>query len=127
MPNENFDSFKNSDGFREIRISSNKAVNELARQQELCLKRLIERINKPFRDKWEWAEWHRNAIALQLSQHKTNSFVLDNQALWNKLINPDEPIENRELTVFIIHNYLEKTFAHARLELAEREKDNDPI
>ena len=117
---------ENSEGFQSIKISSNRAVNDMAKQQEICLKKLIEHIDKPFKDQWEWAEWHREAVALQLGQHTTNSFYLDAKALWGKLIEGATTRKYRELAVFIIHNHLEKTFAQARQELAIREADNEP-
>jgi hypothetical protein len=108
-----------------MKISSNRAVNDLARQQELCLKALIKRIDQPFRDKWEWTEWHRLARALQLSQHIANDLFLDFEGMWHNLIEGEADRDMREFVVFAIHNYLEETFALARKELAEREKETN--
>jgi hypothetical protein len=114
---------QNSDEFSTIKISSNRAVNDLARQQELCLIQLIQHIEKPFKDKWEWTEWHRQAIALQLSQHSTNDFFMDFQGLWDYLIEGNGDRDRRDYIIYMIHNHLEKTFAQAREELSERESD----
>ena len=111
------------DRFTAIKISSNRAVNDFTKQQELCLLKLIERIDKPFKDQWEWAAWKREAVALQLEQHTTNSFFLDSKTMWGKLIEGATTRKYREITVFLIHNHLEKTFAQARGELAYRERE----
>ena len=114
---------ESSEAFQSIKISSNRAVNDFTKQQELCLLKLIERIDKPFKDQWEWAAWKREAVALQLEQHTTNSFFLDSKTMWGKLIEGATTRKYREITVFLIHNHLEKTFAQARGELAYRERE----
>ncbi len=121
--NNEKDKIENSEGFSTIKTSSNRAVNDLARQQERCIKKLIASIDKPFRDKWEWAEWQREAIALQLSQHTTNDLFLENMAFWDDLIEGHADKEKRDWKIYLMNNFLIKTFAQARQELAERERD----
>ncbi len=117
-----------SKGFETITISSNKAVNEFARQQERCLIKLINTIENPFESKWEWAEWHREAVALQLSQYKLfrNTYFIDNRVLWEQLLKESHSSrEMRDFTVFLIHNFLTVAFSLAREELAYRERENE--
>jgi DNA-binding transcriptional MerR regulator len=118
---------ENSEGFSTIKISSNRAVNDMTRQQERCIKKLIARIDKPFKDEWEWQEWQREAIALQLSNHTTNDLFIENKAFWDPLIEGHADRDRRAWNVFLMTNFLVKTFAQARAELqySERDKDTD--
>ena len=118
----------NSEGFDEISISSNRSVRELAQQQEICLIRLIEHKDKPFKEIWDYMRWHREAVALELSQTEDNYKFLDDRAFWGKLIQgyrnsqgKEISQEQREWIIFILHNYLEIQFSKARIELAIRE------
>jgi DNA-binding transcriptional MerR regulator len=112
-----------SDKFATIKISSNRAVNDLTRHQERCIEELIAIIDKPFKDQWEWQEWQREAIALQLSQHTTNEFFMENMAIWDNLIEGHATREKRNWVVFLMTNFLVKTFAQARAELQYSERD----
>ena len=121
---------ENSDIFTGLKISSNKSLNDLVREQERSLKELREHIKTPFRDKWEYVEWRTEAVALQLSQTKRNDFFLNAKALWEYLLmdakRPDgTPVNEqmRDWIIFMIHGHLEKTYSRARRELAEREND----
>ena len=107
--------------FLTIRLSSNPAINDFTKQQEECLQRLAECQNKPFANQWEYMGWHRHAIALQLSQYVSNDFYLDNRALWENLLEGTSTREKRQWVITILHNFLELTFAQARIELSIRE------
>lgn len=118
----------NSNGFKGLILSSNKALNELSRKQEQCILKLLEYRNKPFEDIWEYLEWHRQAVALELSQTQENYKFLDWKAFWIQLtrnyrnINGKEiSKEQREWEIEILHNFLEDQFSKARIELAVRE------
>ena len=121
------------DRFTAIKISSNRAVNDFAKDQEKCLLKLIEHIETPFKDKWEYQAWHRWAMALQLDQHdkaKFPDFFNNNRALWGNLIEGAKNLDGtpvtkdkREWVISLIHNYLEYVFALARNELAYRERE----
>ena len=116
---------ENTEGFSSIKIASNNTVNDLAKQQERCLIKLIEHIKKPFKTKWEYAEWHREAIALQLGQTNHNRLMLDSEAIWGNLIEGRGTEEKREWIIFMMHNHLETLFSAARQELAIRESEVD--
>jgi hypothetical protein len=111
-----------------VKVSKNDIVNQLLTQQEECLLKLKSHIDTPFRDKWEYAEWHREAIALQLGQFIHNDLTLDNKALWGWLLASEKPVkrEMRDWVIYILHNHLEITFAQARQELAQRENADEP-
>jgi DNA-binding transcriptional MerR regulator len=111
-----------SDKFATIKISSNRAVNDLARQQEMCIEELIATIDKPFKNQWEWQEWEREAIALQLSSHTTNDFFIENMAMWDSLLEGHADRDRRAWNVFLMTNFLVKTFAQARAELQYSER-----
>ena len=113
---------ENSKGFSSIKIASNNTVNDLAKQQERCLIKLIEHIKTPFKDKWDYAEWHREAIALQLGQTNHNRLMLDSEAIWGNLLEGRGTEAKREWIIFMMHNHLEILFSFARTELAERER-----
>ena len=105
----------------EIEISGNPSVNSLARQQEKCLEDLISHIEKPFKDRWEYSEWHRQAIRLELSQTEENEF-LDDRAFWELILKDFKDVngeittkEIREEIIYIIHNILEIQFSKARM------------
>ncbi len=117
---------ENSKEMQTIQISTNTAVNNLAREQEFCLMRLKETMTHPFLDKWQWLEWHTQAVVLQLSNYTRNSFFLDNEALWCHLLASEKNMEYREFTIQLIYSHLEITFAEARIELAQRETGKMP-
>lgn len=119
---------ENSNGNNSVKVSKNDIVNTLFTEQEECLKKLKSHIDTPFRDKWEYAEWHREAIALQLGQFNHNDLTLDNKALWGWLLESEKPVkrEMRDWVIYILHNHLETTFAQARQELAQRENADEP-
>ena len=110
-----------NDPFTTVKISSNLAINDFTKQQEECLQRLTECANTPFKDQWEYMAWHRLAIALQLSQYVSNDFYLDNRALWENLLEGQATESKRKWVITILHNFLELTFAQARIELSIRE------
>ena len=119
---------KNTEGNRHVKVSKNDIVNTLLTEQEECLRKLKSHIDTPFKDKWEYAEWHREAIALQLGQFNHNELTLDNKALWGWLLESEKPVkrEMRDWVIYILHNHLEITFAQARQELAQRENADEP-
>lgn len=118
----------NTERIKVMKISSNKALNDLLKEQELCLIKLVEMKDRPLKDKWEWAEWHREAIALELSHTEENWEWLDDEAIWQNLIKgtrddrgEEVTKEEREFIIYILHNFLEIQFSKARQELAIRE------
>jgi hypothetical protein len=122
----------NSEGISRITLSSIPAVNDLMRQQEAILLNLVQKIKTPFRDEWEYIEWHRTATALQLGFFGNNELLLDNRACWEYLIEGAKTEEGYEITeegrsriIFAIHTHLERTYSMARQELSKREVNND--
>ena len=111
------------------RISGNPAINDFLQQQEKLLQELINTIEKPFFTEREYMKWHRQAVALQLSQTTSNDFYINNRALWENLLKSEHnDKEKREWVVIILHNFLEITFSQARIELSIREgTGTDPL
>ena len=65
--------------------------------------------------------WHREALALELSQTHSNDYFLDNRALWINLIEGNAEEDKREWVITILHNFLEMIFSQARTEMTIRE------
>lgn len=105
----------------DIHISGNPAINDFLRQQELCLEKLIKTAKEPFKNEWEYMRWHREALALELSQTHSNDNFLDNRALWENLIEGNAEEDKREWVITILHNFLEIIFSQARTEMTIRE------
>ena len=125
----------NSEGIKDITLSSNQSINDLMRQQEAILIKLIEKIERPFKNIWEFAEWHRTAVALQLGNYQNNELLIDNRAVYDHLMEGARTSngilmtpEMRSEIIYAIHNHLEITYSQARLELSKREgKGENPI
>ena len=118
----------NSEGIKDITLSSNQSINDLMRQQEAILIKLIEKIERPFKNIWEFAEWHRTAVALQLGNYQNNELLIDNRAVYDHLMEGARTSngilmtpEMRSEIIYAIHNHLEITYSQARLELSKRE------
>ena len=118
----------NSEGIKDITLSSNQSINDLMRQQEAILIKLIEKIERPFKNIWEFAEWHRTAVALQLGNYQNNERLIDNRAVYDHLMEGARTSngilmtpEMRSEIIYAIHNHLEITYSQARLELSKRE------
>ena len=105
----------------ETHISGNPAINDFLAQQERCLEKILETKEKPFKDEREYMRWHREAIALELSQTSRNDYYIDNRALWTNLIEGNAEEDKREWVANILHNFLEIIFSQARIELSIRE------
>ena len=105
----------------EVHISGNPAINDFLAQQERCLEKILEAKVKPFKDEWEYMRWHREAVALELSQTSRNDYYIDNRALWENLITGNADEDKREWVITILHNFLEIIFSQARIELSIRE------
>ena len=125
----------NSEGIKDVTLSSNQSINDLMRQQEAILLKLIEKIEKPFKNIWEYAEWHRTAIALQLGNYLHNELLIDNRAVYDHLMEGATTTDGLPMTaemrseiIYAIHNHLEITYSMARSELSKREgKSDNPI
>ena len=121
-PAEKTTTIKNTD----IIVSTDTMINRFAEQQEECLAELIDKIEHPFKNIWEYYKWHRKAKMLELSGIASDTLYLDSRALFEELILPTEQQDTadkratREIIVQIIHNDLVVTFANARQEFAAR-------
>ena len=123
----------NSNGFKGLILSSNKALNELSRKQEQCILKLLEYRNKPFEDIWEYLEWHRQAVALELSQTQENYKLLDWKALWIQLtrtyrnINGKEISKEHPFTEAVLINPLKPPPALTYIEVPTGKKDKEGL
>lgn len=108
-------------------ISSSDTVNRLLAQQIEVLQRLKDSINHPFKDEWEYLEWKEEVIELQLSQYTHNALIPNSKAIWHNLIQGNATPEMRQWIAKLMYNHIGITFAQARMELAEREKDKGDV
>ena len=126
-----------NDKEKEYMISSKQVIESFTREQEEIIDELIQHIDKPFKDLWDYLKWQRKAIIYQLSYFDSDNFFLMDRALFGMLILNDEGRDDisdpknakatREWVIQLMHNDLIVIFANARNELARREGNNDKI
>ena len=112
-------------------VATNPTINKFAEQQEECLRKLMEAVDNPFSNEWDYLKWKREAIILSLSQVGAHTLHLDSRAIFSHLLanpnedNPERARMRRSVIIRIIHNNLVISFANARMELARRETQEE--